>query len=65
MLRYNKKLYVSKNVTVRKELLKQYYNDVLTKYFDAKKIRKLLNRKYHTKYIIKNVKSYVNIYNVC
>ena len=47
MLKYNEKLYVFKNVVIRKELLKQHYNNVLTKYFNIKKTRELLNRKYY------------------
>ncbi len=47
MLKYNKKLYVSKNAIIREDLLKQHYNNVLTKHFDVKKTRKLFNRKYY------------------
>ena len=47
MLRYNKKLYVFKDVAIREKLLKQHHDDILTKYFNAEKIRKLLSRKYY------------------
>ena len=47
MLSYNKKLYIFENAAVRKKLLEQHYNNVLTKYFNAKKTRKLLNYKYY------------------
>ena len=47
MLKYNEKLYVFKDATVRKELLKQHYDDILTKHFNIEKTRKFLNRKYY------------------
>ena len=47
ILKYNKKLYVFKDATIREELLKQHHDNVLTKHFDAKKTKKLLSRKYN------------------
>ena len=47
MLKYNKKLYVSKDAAVRKDLLKQHYNNILAKKFNTNKIRKLLSCKYY------------------
>ena len=61
MLKYDEKLYISKNVIVHEKLLKRYYNNVLTKHFNINKIKEFLIKKYYWKYIIKNVKTYVKI----
>ncbi len=64
MIKYNESLYVSEDFSVKKELLKHHYNDSLAKHFDADKINKLLNCKYYWKSIIKNVKEYINTYDI-
>jgi hypothetical protein len=65
MIEYNKALYVSENIFVYKKLLKHHYDDFLMKHFDADKINKLLKCKYYWKDMIKNIKEYVNIYDIC
>jgi len=45
-LRYNNKIYIFKEELIREELLKRYYNDILTGYFNIKKIIKLFIKKY-------------------
>ena len=65
MLKYDEKLYILKNVTVREKLLKRHYNNVLTKHFNINKIKKLLIKKYYWKYIIKNIKIYVKTCDIC
>jgi len=47
MIEYNKSLYVSKDLSVREELLKRHHDDLLAKHFDADKINELLDRKYY------------------
>ena len=47
MLKYDEKLYISKNVTVREELLKRHHNNVLTEHFNINKIKELLAKKYY------------------
>ncbi len=65
MIKYNKVLYVSKDLSIREELLKHHHNDSLIKHFDADKISKLLNCKYYWKSMIKNVKEYINTCDIC
>jgi hypothetical protein len=65
MIEYNKALYVSKDISVREKLLKCHHNNFLMKHFDIDKINKLLNCKYYWKDMIKNVKEYVDICDIC
>ena len=44
MLIYNNRLYIFKEIFVREELLKRYYNDLLAKYFEFDKIFELINK---------------------
>jgi len=46
ILKYNNNIYIFKEELVYKELLKRYYNNILTGYFNIKKIIKLFIRKY-------------------
>ena len=65
MIKYNESLYVSEDFSVREELLKHHHDDSLARHFDADKINELLNCKYYWKSMIKNVKEYVNTYDIC
>jgi hypothetical protein len=65
MIEYNESLYVSKDLSVREELLKRHHDDLLAKHFDADKINELLDRKYYWKSMIKNVKEYINTCDIC
>ncbi len=65
MIKYNKILYVSENLSVREELLKHHHDNFLTKHFDVDKISELLNCKYYWKSMIKNVKEYINTCDIC
>jgi len=47
MIKYNRSLYVSEDLSVREELLKRYHDDLLAEHFDADKISELLDRKYY------------------
>jgi len=65
MIKYNESLYVSKDLSVREELLKCYHDDLLARHFDTDKISELLDCKYYWKSMIKNVKEYINTCNIC
>jgi len=47
MIKYNRALYVSEDISVREKLLKHHYDDFLIKHFDVDKISKLLSCKYY------------------
>ncbi len=51
MIKYNESLYVSKNLSVKEELLKHHHDDSLVRHFDVNKICELLNCKYYWKSI--------------
>ena len=63
--RYENKLYVFNEKSIRIELLKRHYDDVLTNYFDVIKTTKLFNRKYYWFDMTKYVKNYVEICDIC
>ncbi len=65
MIEYNKSLYVSEDLSVRKELLKRHHDDSLARHFDADKISELLDCKYYWKSMIKNVKKYIDTCDIC
>ncbi len=65
MIKYNKSLYVSEDLSVREELLKRHHDDLLAKHFDTDKISELLDCKYYWKSMIKNVKEYINTCDIC
>ena len=58
-------LYVLEEAFVREELLRRYYNDLLTRHFDVDKTLKLMTRKYYWNSIKTDVKSYIDICDVC
>ena len=58
-------LYVLEEAFVREELLRRYHNDLLTGHFDVDKTLKLMTRKYYWNSIKTDVKSYINIYDIC
>ena len=65
MIKYNESLYVSEDFSVREKLLKRHHDDLLVRHFDANKISELLDCKYYWKSMIKNVKKYINTYDIC
>ena len=65
MIEYNELLYVSKDFSVREELLKHHHDDSLARHFDADKISELLDCKYYWKSMIKDVKEYINTCDIC
>ena len=42
-----------------------YYNDFLTKFFEIKKIRLLLQKKFYWLKMLKDIKKYIQSYNIC
>ena len=58
-------LYVPEEAFVREELLRRYHDDFLTGHFDVDKTLKLMTRKYYWDSIKTDVKSYMNICDVC
>ena len=65
LLFHNKQVYVSEEESVRAELLKLYYNDVLVKHFSVERTLKLLTQKYYWVDMHTDVKEYVASYNIC
>ena len=63
--RYENRLYVFNEKSIRVELLKRHHDDVLTNHFDVIKTTKLFNRKYYWFDITKYVKNYVEICDIC
>jgi len=47
MIEYNESLYVSKDLSVREELLKHHHDDSLAKHFNVDKVSELLDCKYY------------------
>ena len=63
--KYENKLYVFNEKSIRVELLKRHHDDILTNYFDVIKTTKLFSRKYYWFDITKYVKNYVEICDIC
>ncbi len=64
-LKFRKRYYVFEKKFLRIELLKRHHDDILTNYFDVKKTIKLFNKKYHWSKMIKYVKFYIKICDIC
>ena len=65
LLKYNDKLYVLKEASVRKELLRRHHDDPLAGLFCVDKTSKLMSRKYYWSSMKADVKEYVNTCDVC
>ena len=65
MLRYHDRLYVLKEASVRKELLRRHHDDPLAGHFDVDKTLELINRKYYWGSMRDDIKSYVETRDVC
>ena len=63
--KYENKLYVFNEKSIRVELLKRHYDDMLTNHFDVIKTTKLLSRKYYWFNMTKYIKNYVEICDIC
>ena len=58
-------MYVLKKVSVRAELLKLYYNDVLAGHFSVERTLELLTQKYYWIDIHADVKEYIALCDIC
>ena len=65
LLFYKKQIYVLKEESVRAELLKCHYNDVLVRHFEVKRTLELIDCKYYWSDMSKDVKNYIFSYNIC
>ena len=58
LFKYEDRLYIFKDSTLREELINKCYNDSLAKYFDVTKTYKLFARKYYWDGNLKKVIEY-------
>ena len=65
LLFYEKQIYVLKEESVRAELLKHHYDDVLVRHFKVKRTLELIDCKYYWSDMSKDVKNYVFSYDIC
>ena len=65
LLYYFHVIYVSDETIMKAEMLRLYHDDFLTKYFEIKKTRSLLQRKFYWLKILKNIKEYIQNCDVC
>ena len=65
LLFHNKQVYVSEEESVRAELFKLHYNDVLVRYFSVERTLKLLTQKYYWIDMHTDVKEYVASCDIC
>ena len=56
---------MSEKASVRAELLKRHYNDLLSRYFGVGKTFELIGRKYFWESMKADVKEYVEICDIC
>ena len=65
LLFYREQLYVLKKKSLRVELLKCYYNNILAEYFEVERTLELIDCKYYWNDMSKDVKNYIFLYNIC
>ena len=65
LLFHKEQLYVSEKESLRAELLKCYYNNILAEHFKVERTLKLIDHKYYWNDISKDVKNYIFSYNIC
>ena len=65
LLKYNDKLYVPKEASVCKELLRRHYDDPLAGHFGVNKTSELMGQKYYWSSMKADVKEYVDTCNIC
>ena len=65
LLFHNKQVYVLKEESVRAELLKLHYNDVLVRHFSVERTLKLLTQKYYWVDMHADVKEYIASCDIC
>jgi len=65
LLLHDLTIYVLLSTVIREKLMKIHHDDSYINYFEIKKIINLLWRKYYWQNLLKNMKNYVKICNVC
>lgn len=65
LLRYNNKLYVPEEGSVREELLKRHHDDPMAGHFGVDKTFELMSRKYYWDSIRADVKEYIDTCDIC
>ena len=65
LLFHKEQLYILKEESLKAELLKHYYNNVLAEYFEVERTLELINCKYYWNDISKDIKNYIFLYNIC
>ena len=61
----NECFYVLDNAVVKEKLIKKHHDDLLSEHFEIQKILNLIQKKYFWSACAKQMKSYVQTYNVC
>ena len=65
LLYYFHAIYVSDETIIKTEMLRLHYDDPLTKHFEIKKTRSLLQRKFYWLRMLKDIKEYIQNCDVC
>ena len=65
LLYYFHVIYVSDEAIIKAKVLRLHYDDFLTKYFEIKKTRSLLQRKFYWLKMLKDIKKYIQSCDVC
>ena len=64
LLFHEEQFYVLKKKSLKAELLKCYYNNVLAEYFEVKRTLELIDYKYYWNDMSKDIKNYIFLYNI-
>ena len=65
LFKYKNLLYIPEKASFREKLFKRYHNEIFAGHFGIEKITELINRKYYWENMPKNVKFYMDSYNIC
>ena len=64
LVKYNERLYVLENATIKKKLISKNHDDSLTRHFEIKKTLKLIQKKYYWSTLTKQTRVYVKTCNI-
>ena len=65
LLFHKEQLYVLKEESLKAELLKHYYDNILAEHFEVERTLELIDCKYYWSDMSKDVKNYIFSYNIC
>ena len=65
LLYYFHAIYISDEAIMKTKMLRLHHDDSLTKHFEIKKTRSLLQRKFYWLKMLKNIKKYIQNCDVC